>query len=96
MKLEPGRGKLLIEPVVERKTKSGIIIPTTVDNRKNIQNGEVVATGKATWDDGKEMELDYKVGDVVYYEEYNVAKISIANSEYHLIDSKQVIAKEKK
>lgn len=96
MKIEPGRGKLLTIPQTESKTASGIFIPDTA-GRKNLVWGKVLAIGEAIWiESGKTKPVDYKINDVVLYEDYSATKIELNGVEHHIVDTNQIAAKQAK
>ena len=65
MKFKPLHDRLLLKPMTaETKTKAGIIIPDTAQEKP--MQGEVVAVGKGKrLEDGRLQSLDVKVGDKV-------------------------------
>ena len=65
MKFKPLHDRLLLKPLsAETKTKAGIIIPDTAQEKP--MQGEVVAVGKGKrLEDGRLQALDVKVGDLM-------------------------------
>ena len=79
---------MLIRPAqAEEKTKSGIYIPETAQEKK--KEGTVVSVG--TRDDGKALPL--KAGDHVIYGGYSADKVEIENEDYVVVPFKDVLAK---
>ena len=76
----------------EVKTKSGIVIPDSAQDKPN--QGEVVAVGpgKKT-DDGKVIDLDIKKGDVVVYSSYAGTKFKLEGEELLIISESDILAK---
>lgn len=69
MKLEPLGDKIIVEPV-EEKSKSGFVIPDTMDKEKP-QKGKVLAAGPGKLNDkGERIPMHVKVGDVVFFRKY--------------------------
>ena len=70
MKIRPLRDRILVTRIDEEdKTKGGIIIPDTAQEKP--QEGKVVAVGKGkVMDDGKVQKLDVKKGDRVLFGKY--------------------------
>jgi chaperonin GroES len=90
--LKPMRGKALIKPVKEEKvTKSGIVLPDTVE-KDELEQGEVIAVGSPKMDDGKEVPMQLKVGDKVILKKYGPDKVKLDGQEYLVADEDDVIA----
>jgi chaperonin GroES len=70
MKFKPLHDRLLLKPTVaETKTKSGIIIPDTAQEKP--MQGEVIAVGKGKrLEDGRLLPLDVKIGDKAYTQKF--------------------------
>jgi chaperonin GroES len=77
MKVQPLGDRVLIEVLdAEEKTKGGIVIPGTAQEKP--QQGKVVAVGKGrVSDDGKTIALEVKDGDVVLYGKYSGTELKI-------------------
>jgi len=86
MNIKPLDDRVLIEPIVEEeKTKSGIVIPDTVDEEKpKPEQGKIVAVG------GNVKEI--KKGDIVLFTEYGPNKVKIKNKEYLIAKEEDVLA----
>lgn len=93
MKLKPLGNKVILEAVSkEEKTKSGIIIPDTVDKDKPEQ-GKVLAVGPGKTDDnGKRIPVDVKVGDTVLFSKYSPTEIKIEGKEYLVVSDEDIMA----
>lgn len=77
MKFSPLHDRLLLKPMTaESKTKSGIIIPDTAQEKP--MQGEVVAIGKGKrLEDGRLQPLDVKVGDKVIYGKWSGTEVKL-------------------
>ena len=77
MKFKPLHDRLLLKPMVaETKTKSGIIIPDTAQEKP--MQGEVIAVGKGKrLEDGRLLPLDVKVGDKVIYGKWSGTEVKL-------------------
>ena len=77
MKFKPLHDRLLLKPTVaETKTKSGIIIPDTAQEKP--MQGEVIAVGKGKrLEDGRLLPLDVKVGDKVIYGKWSGTEVKL-------------------
>jgi len=92
-KIQPLGGNILVEPVAEEsKTAAGIVLPDTVDKEKP-QKGKVIAlgTGKLT-SDGKKIEFNVKVGDVVVFKKYSPDEIEIEDKDYLIMSEEDILA----
>ena len=90
----PLADRVLVKPESEEKeskTKSGIIIPETVDKEKP-QQGEVVAVGPGKYDDGDLIKPTVKVGDTVIFSKYGYDEIKIDDEEYYILKEDSILA----
>lgn len=75
-----------------KKTKSGIIIPETVDKERPEQ-GRIIAVGEGrTTDDGKLIPVKLKVGDVVIFSKYGPDEIKIDGEKYFILREDEIKA----
>jgi len=93
MKLRPLGNKIILESVpTEEKTKSGIIIPDTVDKEKPEQ-GKVLAVGPGKFlENGQRSKMDIKEGDTVLFSKYSPTEIKIDGKEYLVVSDEDVMA----
>ena len=85
MKFKPLHDRLLLEPLsAETKTKAGIIIPDTAQEKP--MQGEVVAVGKGKrLEDGRLQALDVKVGDKVIYGKWSGTEVKLGGVEHVIL-----------
>lgn len=84
MKLKPIGNRVVIRPKkAENKTKSGIYIPETAQEKN--QEGEIVALGT-------EKEFPVKVGDYVLFEKYSGNEMTVGEEKYLIMETKDIIA----
>ena len=85
MKFKPLHDRLLLKPTVaETKTKAGIIIPDTAQEKP--MQGEVVAVGKGKrLEDGRLQSLDVKVGDKVIYGKWSGTEVKLGGVEHVIL-----------
>ncbi len=91
--LKPLADRVIIkQSEAEVKTKSGIVLPGSAQDKPN--QGEVVAvgSGKRT-DEGKLIAVDVKVGDVVVYSSYAGTKFKLDDEELIIISESDILAK---
>jgi len=91
MNIKPLSDRVLLKPLVaEEKTKSGIILPESAQEKK--QEAEVVAVGPGRVKDGKKTEMSVKVGDIVLYPKYSGDEIKLEGVEHTLIEEDKILA----
>ncbi|OGY45979.1 MAG: co-chaperone GroES [Candidatus Buchananbacteria bacterium RIFCSPHIGHO2_01_FULL_46_12] len=88
MKLKPLSNRVIVKPLTEiETTKSGIILPETVDKEKKAE-GEVVGIG----DGQKVLKLGLKVGDKVLFGKYAGEEVKVDEVEYKILSEEDVLA----
>jgi chaperonin GroES len=95
-KLQPLADRVLVKPMEkEGKTKSGIYLPDTAKEKP--QEGKVIAVGPGKMsDDGKRIEMDIKVGDIVIYAKYGGTEIKVDDEELLILSESNILAKKGK
>lgn len=89
--LKPLGDKVVVKPTAaEEKTAGGIYVPDTA--KKKSTEGEVIAVGSGKIVDGKRVEPEVKVGDVVIYSKYGGTEITIADVDYVILDEDSILA----
>ena len=92
VKLKPLSDHVVIEPVVEEKKKSGIILPETVEKERS-EKGRIIAVGPGKLDkDGKRVPLEVKKGDIVLFTKYSPNEVKIEGKEYLIIKEDDILA----
>lgn len=90
--IKPLGDRVLIEALSEeerlKKTKSGIVIPETVDKEK-VDRGTVVAVGPGKT---KQSPIAVKKGQKVIFSEFSADKIKIEDKEYYIISESNILA----
>lgn len=88
MKLKPLGNRVVVEPLTEEETtKSGIILPDTVDKEKKAE-GKVIAIG----DGEKIVKLSLKEGDKVIFGKYAGEEVKVDDNEYKILSDEDVLA----
>ena len=92
MKLKPLGDRLVVEPKErESTTASGLVLPETAKEKP--QEGEVIAVGPGRRDeDGKRIEMDVAVGDVVLYAKYGGTEVKIDDKKVLILKESDVLA----
>jgi len=88
MNLKPLGNRVVVEPLTEEETtKSGIILPETVDKEKKAE-GKVIAIG----DGEKITKLGLKVGDRVLFGKYAGEEVTVEEVDYKILSDEDVLA----
>ena len=93
MKLEPLDDRVVVEPMeAEEKTKGGIVLPDTAQEKP--QKGTVIAVGPGrVADDGKRIPPTVKKGDKVIYAKYGGMEVEADGKEYMILRESDILAK---
>ncbi len=93
MKLKPLFNNVIVKPAPkEEVTKSGIVLPDTMDKEKPEQ-GEVVAVGEGKLlDNGQLGKMVVKVGDKVMFKKYSPDEVKVDGEEYLVLSESDIIA----
>ncbi|RJR31428.1 co-chaperone GroES [Candidatus Parcubacteria bacterium] len=88
MKLRPLGNRVVVKTLTEEEsTKSGIILPETVDKEKKAE-GKILAIG----DGEKIKKLDLKEGDTVIFGKYAGEEVKLDEKEYKILSDEDVLA----
>ena len=91
--LKPLSNHIFLEPLEEeKKTKSGIVIPDTVEKERPMK-GKVLAIGPGRLNEkGEREQMSVKVGDTVLFKKYGPDEIEIDEKKYLVGDEDDVLA----
>ncbi len=92
--LHPLGDRVIVQPIEaeEKKGKSGIIIPETVDKERP-ERGLVVAVGEGKMtDDGVVLPMRIKKGQKVIFSKYGPDEIKIDGKEYYILSESNILA----
>ncbi len=81
---------VLKQLVAEETTKSGIVLPG--QNKEKPQQAEVVAVGPGGMVDGKEVQMQVKVGDKVIYSKYAGTEVKLDEEEFIVVKQSDILA----
>ena len=91
MTIRPLFDRVVVKSVdSEETTKSGIVLPGAAKEKP--QMAEVVAVGPGGNVDGKEINMQAKVGDKVIYSKYACNEVKLDGSEFVVIRQSDVLA----
>lgn len=94
MNIKPLSDRVVLEPIsAEEKTKSGIIIPETVEKERPEQ-GRVIAVGpgKVIPELGKRVPINIKINDIVLFTKYGPNEVKINGKEYLIAREEDILA----
>ena len=90
MNIRPLGDRVLVEPIEEKEQKvGGIIIPDSAKEKP--MQGKVVAVGKKTDKDGKEIKFDVKAGDTVLLPKYGGTEVKIGDKKMQLVREEDLL-----
>ena len=90
MKIRPLGDRVLVEPIEEKEqTVGGIIIPDAAKEKP--MQGKVIAVGKKTDKDGKELAFDVKVGDIVLLPKYGGTEVKLNDKKLQLVREEDLL-----
>ena len=91
MKLVPLGDKVVLKQLVaEETTKSGIVLPGQAKEKP--QQAEVIAVGPGGLVDGKEVQMQVKVGDKVIYSKYAGTEVKLEDEEFIIVRQNDIVA----
>lgn len=91
MKLVPLGDKVVLKQLAaEETTKSGIVLPGQAKEKP--QQAEVIAVGPGGVVDGKEVNMQVKVGDKVIYSKYAGTEVKLGEDEYIVVKQGDIVA----
>jgi chaperonin GroES len=88
MTIKPVGNRLLVKPITaEEKTKSGIVLPDTIDKEKKTE-GEILALGQ-----GEDLaKLNLAIGQKIIFGKYAGDEIKKDHEEYKILNHEDVLA----
>ena len=92
MNLRPLHDRVIVKRLEEeKKSAGGIIIPDQAAEKP--VRGEVIAVGPGKKDDnGKNISLDVKVGDVVLFGKYSGSEVKVEGQDYLVMREDDIVA----
>ena len=93
MNIKPLHDNVVLKAISnDEVTKSGIVIPETI-NKEKPERGEIVAVGPGKiMENGQSATMSVKVGDRVMFKKYSPDEIKIDGEEYLVISESDIIA----
>ena len=91
MKLKPLADRVVLKQFkAEEKTKSGIILATSAQEKPEMY--EVVEVGPGGLVDGKEVVMTVSVGDRVIVGKYSGTTVTVDDEEYSIVKQSDILA----
>ena len=91
MNIRPLSDRVLIKRLeAEETTKSGILLSAAAKEKP--QEAEVIAVGPGKVEDGKEIKMEVKVGDIVLFSKYSGNEIKYEGTEYIILKQEELLA----
>ena len=92
MKLKPLGDRLVVKVLTrEEKTKGGIVLPDTAQEKPT--EGEVVAVGTGKiLDNGQKQPVEVKVGDRIIFSKYAGTEVTVDGEELVIFSERDVLA----
>ena len=92
LKVKPLGDRVLVEAVEEQEVKrGGIIIPDSAKEKPSEAKVVALGTGKS-YEDGKKVAFEVKVGDVVLVSKYGGTEIKVDGKEYKILNADDILA----
>ena len=90
--IKPLGSRVVVEPLEQEEvTAGGIVLPETAKEKP--QKGTILATGPGERDDdGKRIQMDVKVGDVVLYAKYAGTEIKVEGKKLLILKESDILA----
>jgi chaperonin GroES len=89
---QPLADRIIVAPqTAEQVTKSGIFIPDSAQEKPQTGTVLVVGPGRVT-EDGKNVPMSVKEGDVVIYAKYGGTELKVDGAEFLIIRESDVLA----
>ncbi|SMC23022.1 chaperonin GroES [Clostridium acidisoli DSM 12555] len=90
MKIRPLGDRVVIKRLeAEETTKSGIVLPGAAKEKP--QMAEVVAVGPGGYVDGKEIKMELKAGDRIFFSKYSGTEVKLDGEEYLILKQDDVL-----
>ncbi len=92
MNLKPIGDKIIVEVLdAEERTKGGIVLPDTAQEKP--QQGKVIAVGSGkTLSNGKIVPPSVKPGDRIIFGKYSGNEVKLDESEYLIVNEEDILA----
>ena len=91
MKVKPLGDRVLVQRLkAEEKTKGGIVLPDTAQEKP--KQGKIVELGTGKVEDGKKIDFNVKKGDKVLFSSYAGTDVKVDGEEYLIMKEEDILA----
>ena len=90
MELKPIFDRVVIRPIIEKEKKLGALIVASEASEEPTK-GQVVAVGNGMLGDGKQVEMQVKVGDIVAYSKFAGNTFKIDGDDYVVVRQTDIL-----
>lgn len=91
MKIKPLFDRVVLEPKEkDKESKGGILLPSVAQEKSQI--AKVVAVGKGGLPDGKSVDMQVEVGNMVLYAKYSGTEIEEDGKKYVIVRQSDILA----
>ncbi len=91
--IKPLRDYVVLKKIAdEQKTASGIVLPQTVKEEKNIAVVRAVGSGKSLANSTEKLPLEVKKGDKVLYSQFSGSYVELDGEKYIIIREDDIMA----
>jgi chaperonin GroES len=91
MKLNPLSDRVVLKQLeAEETTKSGIILASSAQEKP--QEAEIIAVGPGGVVDGKEIKMQVKVGQKVFYSKYAGTEVKLDGEDFIIVRQDDILA----
>lgn len=87
--IQPANDYLVVKPVVDTKSKGGIILVQSEKSQRPDQ-GEVLAVGPGRFENGHLIPMRVQVGDRIYFSQYPNFDVTYNGEKYVMVREGQV------
>ncbi|MBD3330019.1 co-chaperone GroES [Candidatus Peregrinibacteria bacterium] len=92
-KIVPLSDNVVVEPVTEEVSSSGIIIPDTASKEKPMK-GKVIAVGPGKLDEnGERLPMEVKDGDTVLFSKYGPTEVKLDGKDVLILSVSEIYGK---
>jgi len=92
--IKPFDARVVVKkPTRQERTESGIIIPDSIDEQKQTEQGEVVAVGPGSRNPttGEPMDVPLKVGDKIIYTKFSAVEVKNDGEDFYLVNERDIL-----
>lgn len=91
--IRPLGDRVVVKPLQKEEiTKSGIVLPDTVEKEKKAE-GQIMAVGPGKLlETGARAAMEVKAGDIVLFEKWGGEEVEVDDIEYKIVSAEKILA----